>query len=208
MCDTNAEVKLHWVVSSYDADGEGGGLLEVLLGLPALIHVTEAELNVLSRAAALHVHLELVLAGKGLVAGRAGEGPLPGVEELVPVHVLGPCELFAANVAGILVMGLRAVGLEVLGQLARLAELLAALEAGVDPGPAAAGPQVRLGPQLAAMLLLPVPRQPALRRERLVASLKQKMNITHSFSVIKRCKEKNIIIINNSLKQIISFFSI
>lgn len=132
----------------------------MVAGHPAL----QGHVQVLPGAAALHVHLELVLSGEGLVAGGAGVGPLPGVQELVPVDVLRPREFLAADVAGVLVVGLGAVRLEVLGQLARLVELLAALDAGVDPGVEVVDGEV-------GVLLLAVADQPALRCERLVAAL-------------------------------------
>ena len=52
---------------------------------------------------------------------------LSGVQQLVPDHVLGPGELFAANITRVLVMVLGAVGLHVLGQFAHLAKLFATL---------------------------------------------------------------------------------
>ncbi len=58
---------------------------------------------------------------------------LSGVQQLVPDHMLGPGELFAANITRVLVMVLGAVGLHVLGQFAHLAKLFATLTAREAP---------------------------------------------------------------------------
>ena len=56
------------------------------------------------------------------------------MQQLVAEDVLRPRELLPTHVAGILVVGLWAVRLDVLGQLAQLLELLATLGAGIERG--------------------------------------------------------------------------
>jgi len=132
------------------------------------------------------VRLQLVLAGKGAAANETGVGPLAGVEQLVADDVLGPRELLAAHVAGELVVRLRAVRLQVLGQLTHLQELLPALAAREAGGAAVVGGAVIAGGVggerggggvKVGMVVGTVAVEPALRGERQKTALK----ITHVF---------------------------
>ena len=78
------------------------------------------------------VAVQVPLLCEGVVAVMGLVGPLPRVQQLVAEDVLRPRELLPTHVAGILVVGLWAVRLDVLGQLAQLLELLATLGAGIE----------------------------------------------------------------------------
>ena len=87
------------------------------------------------------------------------------MQKFVTIHVLGSGKFLSAYITGILVVGVGTVGFQVLCKFAGLAELLAALGAGVGPG-------ARVGERKVAVLLLHVAEQPAFCSERLVATLK------------------------------------